>query len=127
MADRRGDLRALVRLEVAPGRPRLKRPPFYVTHNISVSGMFLITSDPLPEKSRIRLKFELPGMRRKLEAVGEVVWCREQGERPPFFPGMGIRFLSIKENDRADIEKFILELLDQEKPAAAQKRRRKGG
>ncbi len=127
MADRRGDLRALVRLEVEPGRPSLKRPPLYVTHNISISGMFLITSDPLPEKTKLKLRFELPGNSHKVEVVGEVVWCREQGEGPPTFPGMGIRFLGIKDNDRAGIERFISEVLAAEKPAGKKQRILKGG
>lgn len=116
MADRRRDLRALVRLEVEPGGPGLKRPPFYVTHNISVSGMFLVTTDPLPENTRLKLQFQIPGVKDKIRVTGEVTWCREHEERPPFFPGMGIRFLEITEKDRGCIEQFVREFLEDGKP-----------
>jgi len=117
MVDRRRDLRAMVRLEVEPGNLSLKRPPFYVTGNISTSGMFLITSDPLPEKTRLKLQFEVPGEAKKIEVIGEVIWCREQGERPALVPGMGIKFLRIREQDRASIDRFVRELLEEEKRA----------
>ena len=115
MADRRGDLRALVRLEVEPGGPGLKRPPFYVTGNISISGMFLITSDPLPEKTKLKLQFQVPGDSEKVQVIGEVLWCREQKERPPHFPGMGIRFIGISDQHRIIIDRFITELLEKDK------------
>jgi len=103
----------VVRLEVQPGSPSLRRPPFYVTHNISVSGMFLITSDPLPENTRLKLNFQIPGDSEKIQVLGEVVWCREKDENSPYFPGMGIRFLGISDRDRAIIDRFIQELIEE--------------
>jgi len=116
MADRRRDLRAVVRLEVKPGSESLKRPPFYVTHNISRSGMYLITTDPLPEKSILKLEFQLPNDSHKIRLIAEVSWCREKDERPPFYPGMGVRFLEIDAQDRSRIEKFVKETLDAKSP-----------
>lgn len=114
MADRRRDIRAIAKIQVEPGKPYLKRPPFYVTGNISVSGMFLITSDPLPEKTRIKLAFQVPGNHKKIHTLAEVVWCREQNEKPGLPPGMGIRFISIKTKDQKNIDRYVRELLKED-------------
>ena len=86
-----------------------------ITGNISVSGMFLITSDPLPEKTKLKLQFQVPGDSEKVQVIGEVLWCREQKERPPHFPGMGIRFVGISDQHRIIIDRFIKELLEKDK------------
>ncbi len=114
MVDRRKDLRAVVRLEVEPGAGSLKRPPFYITGNISVGGMFLITSDPLPEKTKIALQFRLPDDEEKIQVLAEVVWCREKDERPGLPPGMGIKFLKISDKDREKIDRFVKGIYEKE-------------
>ena len=120
MVDRRRDLRAVVRLEVEPGAGSLKRPPFFITGNISVGGMFLITSDPLPEETKIALQFSLPEDKDKIQVLAEVVWCREKDERPGLPPGMGVRFLKIKARDRKKIDRFVQEYYkEQEKKKAS--------
>jgi len=117
MADRRRDLRAVVRLQVKPGTESLKRPPFYVASNISKSGMFLITTDPLPEKTELKLQFQIPDNHAKIELIAVVVWCRERDERPPHLPGMGLKFTRISKSDRERIDRFIRESLDTGTPA----------
>ena len=117
MADRRRDLRAVVRLEVRPGSETLKRPPFYVACNISRSGMFLITTDPLPEKTQFKIKFQLPNDGKPISLIAEVLWCRERDERPPFFPGMGIKFTEISANDQTRIDEYIKAALKENKNA----------
>jgi uncharacterized protein (TIGR02266 family) len=109
MPERRRNLRAVVRLEVKPGSESIKRPPFYVTYNISCSGMYLLTTDPFPEKTQLKLIFQLPGDEHKISVIAEVVWCREQDERPPFYPGMGVAFREIRDEDRERIDKFVQE------------------
>ncbi len=111
MADRRRDLRAVVRLDVKPGTETLKRPPFYVACNISRSGMFLITTDPLPEKTEIKLSFQLPDDHTLITVIAEVLWCREQDERPPHYPGMGLRFTKISREHQSLIERFVKQML----------------
>jgi uncharacterized protein (TIGR02266 family) len=112
MGDRRRDLRAVVRLEVKPGTETLKRVPFYVASNISKSGMFIITTDPLPEKTEIKLQFQLPADSEKIQVIARVLWCREKDERPPHYPGMGLIFTEIKEADQDRIDRFVKEALE---------------
>jgi len=117
MADRRRDLRAVVRLDVKPGAESLKRPPFFVASNISKSGMFIVTTDPLPEKTEIKLQFQLPDDPEKIQVIARVLWCRERDERPPHFPGMGLRFIEISAEHKARIDRFVKEILASEKTA----------
>jgi uncharacterized protein (TIGR02266 family) len=115
MPERRRNLRAVVRLEVKPGSESIKRPPFYVTYNVSSSGLYLITTDPFPEKTQIKLNFQLPGDSHVISVIAEVVWCREKDERPPYYPGMGVIFTEIKDEDKARIDKFVREHIAEEK------------
>jgi len=117
MAERRRDLRAVVRLEVEQAVGGLKRPPFYITGNISPSGMFLITTDPIPEKTRLKLLFQLPEDNEKIQVLGEVIWCRESKEKPNLPPGMGIKFLKIEEKDKDRIKNFVQGIIEQGKTA----------
>ena len=120
MPERRRNLRAVVRLEVKPGSKSIKRPPFYVTYNVSSSGLYLITTDPFPEKTQLKLNFQLPGDSHKISVIAEVVWCREKDERPPYYPGMGVTFKEIKTEDRDRIDRFVKELIGEEKKTVKQ-------
>jgi len=77
--------------------------------------MFLITSDPIPEKTRLKLQFQLPQDPEKIEVLGEVIWCRESKEKPNLPPGMGIKFLKIEDKDKDRIRYFVQGILEQEK------------
>lgn len=115
MVERRRDLRAVVRLDVEPGgRTKLRRPPFFVSGNISVGGMFLLTTDPLPEGTEIKIKFRLPDSDSPIDVTGKVVWARGEGERPPFKAGMGLKFIKIKKKDKERIRVFVDEQLKKE-------------
>jgi Tfp pilus assembly protein PilZ len=82
--------------------------------------MYLITTDPFPEKTQLKLQFQLPGDDRNISVIAEVVWCREKDERPPFYPGMGLSFTEIKDEDRERIDRFVKGLLAGENKTAKQ-------
>jgi len=107
MADRRANVRAVVRLEVK--NRNLKRVPLYVTANLSVGGMFLITKNPLPEQTRLRLRFCLPKDKNPVNALARVLWVREAVSAPHLPPGMGVQFLECSPEDRQRIRAFVEE------------------
>ncbi|OGP60314.1 MAG: hypothetical protein A2V67_07030 [Deltaproteobacteria bacterium RBG_13_61_14] len=107
MADRRANVRAVVRLEVK--NRNLKRVPLFVTANLSVGGMFLITKNPLPEQTRLRLRFCLPKDKAPLNTVARVLWVREEDSVLRLPPGMGVQFLECSPEDRERIRAFIEE------------------
>ena len=77
----------------------------------------MITTDPVPEKTQLKLNFQLPGDSHKISVIAEVVWCREKDERPPFYPGMGVIFTEIKDEDRERLDRFVKGLIAEEKKA----------
>lgn len=77
------------------------------TRNISRGGLFLACEDPLRQDTPVEIVFTLPGGRR-IEATAEVSWVRERaacGEDVQ--PGMGVRFVYLKEADRRAIRTFM--------------------
>jgi type IV pilus assembly protein PilZ len=68
--------------------------------NISAMGIFVRTTQPLGKGTRLLLSFAAPGARSfKLE--GTVAWInvvRPDGDNPN--PGMGIRFINLRPEDR---------------------------
>ncbi len=109
MVDRRKDVRAVVRLEVEDQGSRLKRVPLYISFNISVGGMFLLTKDPLPEGTEINLKFSLPHQDTPMQVTGRVLWVREPHKTQDPNPGMGIQFINISKSETSTIWEFIEE------------------
>ncbi len=107
MAERRGNARLVARLEVQEKNSRLPRVPLYVSGNISGGGMFLITQEPYPAGTSLRVTFHLPDDDKTVEAAGRVVWARDEKEGSDRQPGMGIEFLEIDEQDRQRVRKFI--------------------
>ena len=105
MADRRANVRAVVRLEVE--ERELFRVPLYVTANLSVGGMFLITKTPLPPQTELKLRFRLPKDRVYIQTVAKVLWAREESTAPGPPPGMGVQFLECAPADREKLRAFL--------------------
>jgi len=82
------------------------------SENLSMGGVFLETSDPLPPGTKVKLRFPLKSVYRPILIEGKVIWNQKAiahekvGNKTP---GMGITFQKIK---KADAE-IIKELLDQ--------------
>ena len=66
-----------------------------ITHNFGEGGMYIPTSNPLPEKSETELEFKLPGVRNDFSFRSQVV--HSQGRNTDELPaGMGLKFFDIK-------------------------------
>jgi uncharacterized protein (TIGR02266 family) len=70
--------------------------------NISISGVFIRTNKPLPEKSELAIGFRLPGGRTDIKTQAVVRW-RSSGRGA----GMGLEFLSISKKDQKLIETYV--------------------
>ena len=80
--------------------------------NISEHGIFIEAHDPMEAGTMINLVFTLPDDSRKIEVLGEVVWTNpvRPGKEENYNPGMGIRFVNLKEIDRETILSLIKRL-----------------
>jgi type IV pilus assembly protein PilZ len=68
--------------------------------NISEMGIFVLTTEPLLVGTRLILSFSPPG-HEPFKLEGRVAWVnalRENGDNPN--PGMGVRFVDLKLDDR---------------------------
>jgi type IV pilus assembly protein PilZ len=67
----------------------------YIT-NISAMGIFILSREPMPAGSTLRLRFSPPG-EEPFELEGEVTWVnpvRDDGDN--LNPGMGVRFMNLE-------------------------------
>jgi type IV pilus assembly protein PilZ len=85
--------------------------------NISAMGIFVKTIDPLPKGTGMVLSFSPPGYEPfKLE--GEVAWInpvRSDGDNPN--PGMGIRFVNLRSDERERLVEVIRTIAYVREPA----------
>jgi uncharacterized protein (TIGR02266 family) len=66
-----------------------------VSENLSPSGMFIRSKNPLPPGSRFPFQFHLGDDFSLFQGAAEVVWTRRRSEGPERPPGMGVRFLEL--------------------------------
>jgi uncharacterized protein (TIGR02266 family) len=87
----------------------LSESNFYIgfTENLSEGGVFVATYLVRPLGSLVELSLRLLGRDEPLSLRGEVRWLRVYSPTSDAGPGMGIRFHSISEADRADIAAFL--------------------
>ena len=107
MAERRGTVRAVARIEVFDEKTHVERVPLFVSGNVSAGGIFLITQEPYKPGTKLRIRFTLSDDPRPIETEGEVVWLRTRRESPERLPGMGVQFMKIANEDRERIRVFV--------------------
>ncbi len=74
---------------------------------LSEDGLFVLTPDPCPLKTKIPLKLMLSEKIIVSEAV--VIYMLEKGNRAKLEPGMGLQFVGISLQDQEQIRLFIRE------------------
>ena len=75
--------------------------------NISEMGIFVRTTEPLMMGTKLLLSFSPPG-HEPFKLEGQVAWInrlRENGDNPN--PGMGVRFVALKLEDRERLVEVI--------------------
>jgi uncharacterized protein (TIGR02266 family) len=107
LAERRGTVRAVARIEIFDEKTHVERVPLFVSGNVSSGGIFLITQEPYKPGTKLRIRFNLPDDPQAIEAEGEVVWWRARRENPERPPGMGVQFLRIDARARERIREFV--------------------
>ncbi|HTQ47364.1 MAG TPA: TIGR02266 family protein [Polyangiaceae bacterium] len=98
--DRRSGPRVAIEVDVAIGGA--DRVVTGVSGDVSVGGLYVSTYRPLPEGTRVSVRFRLPTG--QVMATGVVRWTREG--RPGRLPGMGIELVELDEMDRDCLERF---------------------
>jgi uncharacterized protein (TIGR02266 family) len=78
----------------------------YVT-NLSRTGVFIKSEEPLPVGTRVNLKFTIIAQELEtIEGIGEVVRTVAKGEGPT--PGMGVVFIELNQVSKQLIERILV-------------------
>jgi uncharacterized protein (TIGR02266 family) len=78
------------------------------TGNMSSSGLFLKTQNPLTEGEQFLLKLQLPDIPEPMRISCEVVWSRKHLEASDKMPaGMGVKFVEMSKKDRDTFNLFL--------------------
>ncbi len=72
---------------------------------LSESGLFVLTPNPCPLKTKLPLKFKMAGKLISAEAV--VIYAHKPGNGANYKPGMGLQFVRISDQDQEQIRFFI--------------------
>ncbi|MFC1828811.1 TIGR02266 family protein [Thermodesulfobacteriota bacterium] len=79
------------------------------SEDMSASGLFIKTTKPLPKGERFLLKLQLPDHSEPIEIESEVSWSRTETDDPAQrSPGMGIKFVTIRPEDRHRLKEEII-------------------
>ncbi len=78
------------------------------TGNLSRSGAFVLTPDPMDLAEEFSLKIHLPDGREPINAGCKVIWTNKYGkESKNLRRGMGVKFLTLQPQEQIRIEEFI--------------------
>ena len=81
---------------------------FGYSKNISRSGMFIATTNPIETGAQINLEIPLPApLGKSVRCCCEVVWRRPRGKHLPFEPGIGLKFIDMPEDITQQIDDWI--------------------
>ncbi len=96
--NKRQDVRVPIQLKVDVESPN-SHYLFEYSSNLSQSGIFIHTGDPLNPGTQVQLNFTLPDQY-FIRTRGEVIWVNDEEELEQ---GMGIKFLGLSLQDRERI------------------------
>lgn len=81
------------------------------THNIGKGGLFIKTSNPLPEGESFILKLKLPGIEEQLKINCVVAWVNRDDSHPDNPTGMGLKFVDMNVTERHLLDQYIGSIL----------------
>lgn len=92
---RRRDPRVPIQLKVDVESPN-EHYLFEYSSNLSQSGIFIETTEPLEPGTLVNIQFSLPEQY-LIRTQGEVIWVNDEEDDEP---GMGIKFRGLADRDR---------------------------
>jgi len=72
--------------------------------NISLGGLYIESTMPLPIGTTVQLRFQLPTQPEAVEVAGDVRWVVKKG---PDTSGVGIRFQGLRARDVWALNRFF--------------------
>lgn len=81
---------------------------------LSEDGLYIKATHPCPPQARLPLRFSLKN--RLIVTEGLVLYSFQKGQGPFKEPGMGMRFIELKPDDKALIQEYVGEIIVQGLP-----------
>jgi hypothetical protein len=78
-----------------------------IASTIGGGGLFVEQLHPLNEGTEISLELYLPATRNVIPTKAKVVWTRRGFIQKVSYPGMGLKFITISDRDRAELMQFV--------------------
>lgn len=81
------------------------------SHNLSGSGLFIKTANPLPKGETFELHVKFPDLEDSLKFLCVVAWNRVETNDPVNLPvGMGVKFTQLSEVEKDRLKKILAKL-----------------
>jgi uncharacterized protein (TIGR02266 family) len=87
------------------------------TRNIGIGGAFIVTADPAPSGSKLRVQVGVPPSGRTVTVKAEVRWIADGDDDPEH--GMGVKFSGLAVEDVVALNEYfasLTETVDYEEP-----------
>lgn len=84
--------------------------------DLSISGMFILTYEPIPVGSLVFLRFDLSKSSESepVEIIGQAVRQQSKGKNEDGVLGMGVNFLSMDPNQKRNLASMVWDLYEEE-------------
>ncbi len=89
--------------------------------NIAEAGMFLHTPIKYKKNQALDFLIKLRNDSNPIHLIGKIVWIANKKDHPYLYPGIGIKFSLINENDKKRLKKFLKSRLASYKDAREMK------
>lgn len=86
-----------------PQLPELQEFQKVVTEDVSLGGMRVNTSTPLPQGSDLWVQISIPKVPMQVNAIAKVMWTRRAGS----LCSSGLKFEAISQGDLKKVEDFL--------------------
>jgi uncharacterized protein (TIGR02266 family) len=81
------------------------------TKNIGVGGAFILTPDPLPPGTELRIALNVPSARHPIEVMAEVRWIIDgKHDEPEREHGMGVKFSGLDVDQLLALNEYFASL-----------------
>lgn len=109
-AEKRKSVRVPVQLEAQIERRQHMIPATIL--NCSIDGMFIRTTEMIPDSEIVRISFVIPETNTKMSLPSRAIWCHSLESTGSPILGLGIRFESLTAEQTATLRDFINQILN---------------
>lgn len=79
---------------------------YFMSKNLSLGGVFLVSDLLLEAGVRVYLEFNLPHRPNLIIVKGEIVWAKDEAEEG-ISGGMGVRFLNLDSESKKIVTEYV--------------------